>query len=256
MNESAHSKPSVKEYYEEAKEVDFDAFVDVVESRRSVRRFADEAIPDEVVERCLDMALLAPTSSNLQAWEFYRVVTPAKKEALVEACLGQPAAATAAELIVAVARTDTWKQNTQDIKQILEDDVWKWPKSMHAYYSTVTRIAYDNGPLGLGGPVKKALLSAIGLVRPVPRGPTNHAEVVTWAVKSSALACENLMLAFRAAGYDTCAMEGMDEKRVKKILGLGSGAVVTMVIGAGKRVPGGIYGPRIRLARERFVKEV
>jgi nitroreductase len=80
--------------------------------------------------------------------------------------------------------------------------------------------------------------------------------VVTWAVKSSALACENLMLAFRAAGYDSCAMEGMDEVRVRRALGLGSDAIVTMVIGAGRRRPGGIYGPRIRLPRERFIKTV
>ncbi len=250
------SKPSVKEYYEEAPATDFDAFATIVESRRSVRRFADEPIPDAIVERCLDMALLAPTSSNLQCWEFYRVVDPAKKRALVEACLGQPAAATAAELIVAVARVDTWEQNTRDVKHILENDVWEWPKSMHAYYRVITRIAYGNGPLGLMGPVKKALITAIGLTRPVPRGPTSRAEVVTWAVKTSALACENLILAFRAAGYDTCAMEGMDEQRIRGILGLNRDAVITMVIGAGRRRPGGIYGPRIRLPRERFIKTV
>ena len=127
---------------------------------------------------------------------------------------------------------------------------------MHQCYRLVTRVAYGNGPLGLLGPVKKALITAVGLVRPVPRGPTSRAEVVTWAVKSTALACENLMLAFRAAGYDSCAMEGMDEVRVRRALGLGSDAIVTMVIGAGRRRPGGIYGPRIRLPRERFIKTV
>jgi nitroreductase len=250
------NKRSVKQYHERAPATDFEAFAEVVESRRSVRRFGDETIPDEVVERCLDLALLAPTSSNLQCWEFYRVVDPAKKKALVAACLSQPAAATAAELIVAVARVDTWKRNARDIKRILEDDVWEWPKSMHVYYSLITRIAYGNGPLGLLGPLKKALVSAVGLVRPIPRGPTNRADVVTWAVKTTALACENLMLAFRAAGYDTCPMEGMDEARIRKILGLGPDAIVTMVIGAGRRREGGIYGPRIRLPRERFVKTV
>ena len=250
------TKPSVKAYYEEAPETDFEAFVGVVESRRSVRLFADEPIPDAVVERCLDLALLAPTSSNLQCWEFYRVVDPDKKSALVDACLSQSAVRTAPELIVAVSRLDTWRANNRDIKRHLEDDAWEWPKGMHRYYGFVTRIAYGNGPFGVLGPVKKALFSAIGAVRPMMRGPTSRAENITWAVKSTALACENLMLAFRAAGYDTCAMEGMDEKRVRNILGLGRDAVVTMVIAAGRRVPGGIYGPRIRLPRERFIKTV
>lgn len=250
------SKPSVKTWYEEAPPTDFEAFAQVVESRRSVRRFSDEQIPDAVVERCLDLALLAPTSSNLQCWEFYRVVDPERRAAVVKACLSQPAAATATELIVAVARIDTWKQNTADMARVLSDDVWAWPAAMHQYYRLVTRVAYGNGPLGLLGPLKKALITAVGLVRPVPRGPTSRAEVVTWAVKSTALACENLMLAFRAAGYDSCAMEGMDEVRVRRALGLGSDAIVTMVIGAGRRRPGGIYGPRIRLPRERFIKTV
>lgn len=249
-------RPSVKSYHEEAPATDFEGFAQVVESRRSVRRFTEEAIPDEVVERCLDLALLAPTSSNLQCWEFYRVVDPAKKQAVVEACLSQPAAATAAELIVAVARVDTWQRNTQDIDAMLSSSPWAWPKTTHTYYRVITRIAYSNGPFGVLGPLKKALISGIGLVRPIPRGPTNRAEVETWAVKTTALACENLMLAFRAAGYDTCAMEGMDEVRIRKTLGLGRDAIVTMVIGAGRRRPGGIYGPRIRLPRERFIKTV
>ena len=51
-----------------------------------------------------------------------------------------------------------------------------------------------------------------------------------WAHKTTALACENFMLAMRAAGYDTCPMEGMDSKRVKKILGLKQKEYITMVI--------------------------
>lgn len=249
-----NSKPSVKDYYEEPAETDFEAFAKVAESRRSVRRFTDEPIPDAIVERCLDLALLAPTSSNLQSWEFYRVVDPLKKAQLVEACLSQSAAATAAELIVAVARIDTWRVNAKDITATLEADQWEWPYSLYRYYDLVTRLAYSNGPFGVLGPFKRALLATIGLFRPVPRGPASRAELVTWAVKTTALACENLMLAFRAAGFDTCAMEGMDERRVRRILGLGRGAIVTMVIGAGRRTPGGIYGPRVRLARERFIK--
>lgn len=252
------SKPSVKQYYEPAPDTDFETFAAVVESRRSIRRFADEPIPDEVVHRCLDLALLAPTSSNLQAWEFYRVVDPEKKKRLAEACLSQPAATTAPELIVAVARLDTWEEHSDAILEVLERSEWAWPKSMKLYYKVVTRVAYGLGRFGELSLFKRAAIPLTGLFRPIPRGPKSRAELVTWAVKSSALACENLILAFRAAGYDTCAMEGMDEARVKRIVGLGDNpdAIVTMVISAGKRVPGGVYGPRIRLPRERFIHEV
>ena len=36
--------------------------------------------------------------------------------------------------------------------------------------------------------------------------------MAVWAHKSTALACENLMLSLRAYGYDSCPMEGMDSK--------------------------------------------
>ncbi len=253
-----NEKPSVKDYQEPAPVTDLAAFARVVESRRSVRRFHDEPVPDDVVERCLDLALLAPTSSNLQCWEFYRVVDPQKKRALAAACLGQPAATTAPELIVAVARIDTWKENSDLVLKQLHHSPYRWPKTMHMYYEYITRVAYSVGPLSSLAPLKRASMAFTGLVRAIPRGPASRADLITWAVKTSALACENLMLAFRAAGYDTCPMEGMDEVRVKKIIGLGDNpdAIVTMVISAGRRAPGGVYGPRLRLPRERFLHTV
>lgn len=249
-------KPSVKEYVEEAAETDFDAFETVVRSRRSVRRYLDEPIPDEVVERCLDLALLAPTSSNLQCWEFYRIVSPEKKAKLVDACLSQSAARTAPELFVAVARLDTWKANARDILHTYEASEYDWPATVRLYYQVIARVAYAQGFVGGFGAMKRALGFATGFFRAIPRGPASRAELITWSVKTTALACENLMLAFRAAGYDTCPMEGMDEVRVKRLLGLGRESVVVMVISAGRRAPDGVYGPQLRLPRERFLKTV
>lgn len=251
-------KPSVKEYVEVAPIVDFDTFRTVVESRRSVRKFVDEQIPDSIVEQCLDLALLAPTSSNLQCWEFYRVVDADKKKALAEACLSQPAATTAPELIVAVARTDTWKKNSADILATFERSPWEWPRTMKAYYQFGTKIAYGTGLANLGGFGKRLSEWTAGAIRPVPSMPKSPTDMKIWAIKTTALACENLMLAFRAAGYDTCPMEGFDERRVRRVVGLEGQrhASIVMVISAGKRARGGVYGPRIRLERERFVKKI
>ena len=41
--------------------------------RRSVRAYTEEALDDEKVKDCIQQATLAPTSSNLQLWEFYHV---------------------------------------------------------------------------------------------------------------------------------------------------------------------------------------
>ena len=96
----------------------------------------------------------------------------------------------------------------------------------------------------------------IGLFRVIPREPNSTADMRVWAHKSTALACQNLMLAFRAYGYDTCPMEGMDSKRVRKLLELPRKAEICMVISVGKRKPEGVYGPRIRFNREQFYHEV
>jgi len=90
----------------------------------------------------------------------------------------------------------------------------------------------------------------------MPRSPFNNREVDTVAIKSTALACQNIMNAITAQGFDSCPMEGFDEKRVKNILGLPSQAKVTMVIGCGKGDPEGVYGERVRFSRSNFVKHV
>ena len=46
--------------------LDADGFMEVVESRRSVRVFAKDPVPEEVVDACVRAAQLAPNSSNLQ----------------------------------------------------------------------------------------------------------------------------------------------------------------------------------------------
>lgn len=39
-------------------------FRSLVESRRAVRRFTAEAVPEEVIRDCLEFAVLAPCSCN------------------------------------------------------------------------------------------------------------------------------------------------------------------------------------------------
>ena len=244
------------DYTEPAPEINTEEFIKVVESRRSVRVYTEENIPEEIMQKCLDLALLAPNSSNLQAWEFYWVKDQSKKEKLVKYCLSQPAARTAAELVVAVARTDTWAKRSKEMIEILQENSPKPPKAAMQYYKKIVPLAYNQGPLNIFGYIKQIVVALRGLKTPTPREPGSESDMKVWAHKSTALACENLMLAFRAFGYDSCPMEGMDSKRVKKLLGLPSKAYITMVISAGKRASNGVYGPRIRFNRDKFIKTI
>ncbi|MCG8519685.1 MAG: nitroreductase family protein [Pseudomonadales bacterium] len=226
-------------------------FRKVVESRRSIRRFTDTAIPHDILDDCLDLAMLAPNSSNLQPWEFFVVTTPALRQKLARACLNQNAARTAPVLIAIVARTDTWAEHSRLAIQ-------QWPEAslpgiVRTYYQRFAPLQYAQGPLGLFGLAKKSIGLAAGLARPVPRGPYSTNEMKIWATKSTALAAENLILALRAHGYDSCPMEGFDECRVRKLLKIPRKGLVTMVLAAGKRAENGVYHQQYRFERERFV---
>ena len=130
MSNDTHEK---KRYYEAApKDIDVENFRKVVESRRSVRKFTDKAIPADVLDACLDLALLAPNSSNLQPWTFYVVQNPAKKKQLVKACMSQWSARTASELIVCVARLDRIDEMAK--RNILEFPFPEVPLLVKKYY--------------------------------------------------------------------------------------------------------------------------
>lgn len=256
MSENIFNTIPTKGFEEPIQNINSDEFKKVVTSRRSVRVFTATPIPEKIINECLDLALLAPNSSNLQPWEFYWVRTQDKKNALIKACLSQPAASTAAELIVCVARTNTWKQNAKKMLVVLESQEDKVPKTAIDYYKKLVPLAYTQGILGIVGIIKRPLLYLRGLKIPTPRSPVSNSDMVLWATKTCALAAENLMLALRAHSFDSCPMEGFDAKRIHKILDLPSDAYTVMVIGAGKRAPNGVYGPRIRFERESFIKEV
>ena len=133
----------------------------------------------------------------------------------------------------------------------LEDSYRKWIPILIKKYRFLVPAIFEDGPFHLLAPVKEISAWFLGLWRPVMRGPFGKAEQELWAVKTAALACENFMLALTAAGFDSCAMEGFDEHRVKKLLALPRAARVVMVIAAGQRGPEALI-PQIRFERSSY----
>ena len=125
-------------------------FFDLVDKRRSIRKFSNESIPDEVIIKALKAGLLAANSSNLQPWEFYWVKNRKNKARLIKACFSQNAAKTAQELIVAVSRIDTWKRN----RNLLLDHYKKngeIPLIVEKYYNRLIPLAYLHDRFGILG---------------------------------------------------------------------------------------------------------
>jgi len=98
-------------------------FFQIVQERRSVRIFDQkEAFDHQIVQKCLEACTLAPNSSNMQLWEFYRVPESSpKKTKMDQLCMGQKAASTARELVVVVTRRDLWKSRAKANEAYIRD---------------------------------------------------------------------------------------------------------------------------------------
>jgi len=222
--------------------------------RRSVRLYKNTPIDTSVVKKCLENATLAPTSSNLQLWEFYHVTDKDKMKQLSEACFNQNAAKTAHQLVVVVTRKDLWKHraqanldfiNSSFAQKNLDKRIQKRKAMAVKYYKKLVPTLYFD-VFGILGWIKYLIFQLIGLFRPIYR-QTRASDLRIVAHKSAGLAAQNFMLSMAEIGYDTCPMEGSDTLRVKRILNLPRGAEINMVIACGLREDNGIYGKRFRI---------
>ena len=57
---------------------------EVLATARSIRRFTDEPVGDDVLDRCLEAATWAPNGANVQAWRFVVLRSPEVRAAVAE----------------------------------------------------------------------------------------------------------------------------------------------------------------------------
>ncbi len=232
------------------------AFHTIVEHRRSIRIYDGNPLPPEVMEQCLEEAILAPSSSNLQVYQLYWVKSPQQKQALAKACLGQLAATTAGDLVVVAARHDKWQQNLKKLVALMTAEGKELPPSLKKYYLKLIPTLYRKDPFGVLNLARRLIFTAIGFKKPIVRTPVNDGDHRIWGHIQASLVAQTLMLAISARGYDSCPMGGFDETLVKKILGLPRAAEITMVISAGTRKPEGLYGPRLRFDKQDLIRQI
>jgi nitroreductase len=74
--------------------------LDVVKSRRSIRKYMDKPIEEEKLLNVLEAGRLAPAANNAQQWKFIAVKDPALIKKLVPACGNQSFIAEAPVILV------------------------------------------------------------------------------------------------------------------------------------------------------------
>ena len=238
---------------------------DLLAFRRSVRIY-DRTQPLDIqkVKKCIELATLAPNSSNMQLWEFYHIVSPELIQKLGVACMGQSAATTAQQLVVFVTRRDLFRKRARAAlafeknniaSNSPEDRVLKRMNDQVTYYGKVMPFLYARF-FGLLGLLRSLIVNIVGIFRPVVYEVSeNDMRVVVH--KSCALAAQTFMIAMAEEGYDTCPMEGFDSRRVKKILKLPYTCEINMIVSCGIRKGNlGIRGDRFRVPFDEVYHEL
>jgi nitroreductase len=233
------------------------SFDEIIQKRRSNRKFDPNVeVPDQVIQKSLERAILSPNSSNMQLWEFYWIKDPALQKDFHEYCLNQNAARTAKQMVVFVTRQDHWKQRVQWhldlIKKGITGASTPSQDKLMTYYGKLMPLAYGTDQFGFLSFIRRSLSSLIGAFRPMTRMKGRADQRIT-VHKSCALAAQTFMLSIAAEGFESCPMEGFDAVRVKKALGLPPMAEVNMIISVGKGTEAGIWGERNRVPYDQVV---
>ena len=237
----------------------------VLEFRRSVRMYdKHKPIDAEKVKQCLEMATLAPNSSNIQLWEFYHITDSLLKEKVSHACLDQSATRTADQIVVFVCRQDLYRQRAKAVLAFERENVKTYSpearqakrlKDREIYYGKLIPFLYLRF-FGLAGLIRILVTRVVGLFRPITR-QVSESDMNAVVHKSCALAAQTFMIAMADEGYDTCPIEGFDSLRMKKLLKLPWGAAINMVIACGHRDGNkGIWGARGRIPFENVYHKI
>lgn len=236
---------------------------EIINYRRSVRHYKNLPIDPETVKHCIELATLAPNSSNLQLWEFYHITNPEILKQLSIACLSQESATTAQQMVVFVTRQDLYLKRAKKMMGLETQNILsnspiekqaKRIKNWKMYYGTIMPILYTRF-FGVLGVFRKVVVNMIGIFRPIVY-QVSECDMNVVVHKTCALAAQTFMLAMANEKYDTCPMEGFDSKKVKRILKLPYGAAINMVVSCGIRAENGVWGDRMRVPFDEVYQRV
>jgi len=223
--------------------------------RRAIRAFEPVEIPSATRDGLLQAAQHAPSSFNMQPYRFYWVESPAQRNAVARLCFSQGPAQTASALIVAVADIGSLRSTARLQAAWMRQVGFPEPKVRHYELTArLGRIIFAPGPLNVFGVAKWALFRLVHVFKTLGLPPVTRRDLLKWAGKSTALACQNLMIAAEVVGLSTCPMEGFDGPRLARYLGLSrKHQEIVMIIALGKKSPAYIAQPQWRRPLETTV---
>ena len=149
---------------------------EVLHYRRSVRAYdRTKLIDPERIKHYLELATLAPNSSDMQLWEFYHITQPELLAKVSRACLDQKATSTASQIVVFVVRRDWYRKHARFVLDFERENIRRYsPKERQAkrikdrelYYGKLMPFVYARF-FGILGLFRKLLVNIISIFRPM-----------------------------------------------------------------------------------------
>ena len=174
---------------------------DAIKERRSVKHYdPDHKLTDEEVNQLLSLAVLSPTSFNIQNWRFVIVKDSEVRKQIRAAAWDQAQVTDSSLLIVICADLKSWKDNPAQ------------------YWKNAPKEAQD------------FLVPAIG---PFYEGKEQLQR--DEAMRSCGIVAQTIMLAAKSMGYDSNPMIGFVPQKVAEIINLPKDHVISMLMAIGKQ---------------------
>jgi len=86
---------------------------EAIETRRSIRHFRPDDVPDELIKQVLEAARLAPSGSNIQPWRFLVIRDKEVKKELRRICLEQRFVEEAPVVIICFGDLELYSKETR-----------------------------------------------------------------------------------------------------------------------------------------------
>jgi nitroreductase len=199
-------------------------FFDVIRERHSVRSYDPSvSIPREELADMLELATLAPSSSNMQSWRFLVIDTPEQKQKLLPIAFNQKQVVEASAVIAVLGDLESSKK----------------------------------APEIYGQAVKQGLMpeetAKLFVERIQSQPPENFRRT---ALVDGGLISMQLMLIARAKGFDTVPMGGYDKEQFMEAFGVSERYVPVMLIAIGKAAKPGHPTTRLPIENVMFFNEM
>ncbi|HYH04876.1 MAG TPA: nitroreductase family protein [Bacillota bacterium] len=193
-----------------------------MQSRRSIRKFKPDPVPDESIDQLLAAASLAPSGSNLQPARYLVVKSEAGRAKLAE-CTPLPFVAKAPVVFICCADMSAISASGQRFKELKEAGAF-----METPLDTVSPADYSNRRPGMDEAAVKAYLNL-----------------------NVAIAIDHITLRAVDLGLGSCWIMMFDQEKVRKTFGIGEQYLITALLPIG--YPDQDPGPRPRLGLDEIV---